>query len=373
MSVLNRGGLLRDLIRIKQSLTRIRTETKTLLRDLNIPRLSLDQRELVKSVWGDIHVNEKWFSYFNSFREDGEPWSPYYVPADLHYGIVDMYYTNYQKCRIMEDKNFNDFIYEEVCQPQTILRGIRNDSNKEKTLYLDESYHILSEKEILTLLSDVENAIVKPSIDSGGGKNIVFLDSSMTEQQKWSVIKTIPDVIVQSIVSQHEHISVFNQDSLNTIRLVSFITGDGDVRILSSSLRMGVDNKKLDNAHSGGIFVGIDNNGRLRKTAHNLAGQFFLEHPSSGILFEGYHVDGIDKCERVVKSLAPKFYGLSRLISWDMAVSNLLEPVLIEANMTFGGCDIPQISNGPLFGDYTNEMLREVFSNRKNKIIAKLI
>lgn len=53
MSVLNRG-LLRDLIRIKQSLTRIRTETKTLLRDLNIPRLSLDQRELVKSVWGDI-------------------------------------------------------------------------------------------------------------------------------------------------------------------------------------------------------------------------------------------------------------------------------------------------------------------------------
>ena len=47
--------------------------------------------------------------------------------------------------------------------------------------------------------------------------------------------------------------------------------------------------------------------------------------------------------------------------------SNTNEPSLIEANMNFGGYDIPQIANGPLFGDYTKQMIKEVLSNKKNK------
>ena len=47
--------------------------------------------------------------------------------------------------------------------------------------------------------------------------------------------------------------------------------------------------------------------------------------------------------------------------------------MLIEANMTFGGCDIPQIANGPLYGDLTNDVIKEVFSIKKNILLSKFI
>ena len=335
--------------------------------------MSKEQKELIKSIWREIHVNYKWFSYFNSFNEADVPFSPLYVPADLHYGVVDMFYTNYQKCRTIEDKNFNSFLYSEVSQPRTILRGIKNDSRRSESLLLDEDYRILDDKEALKRLAKVECAICKPSIDSGGGKSISFLDSSMSEKRKLEIIKTMPDVVVQEIVQQHNCLSAFNASSLNTIRIVTFVTNKNDVLVLSAVLRMGCDNKRLDNAHSGGIFVGLHKNGYTKKTAHNLKGDSFIVHPTSGVIFDGYKIHGYLKCEEVVKRLAPKFYGLSRLISWDMAISQDEEPLLVEANMTFGGCDIPQISNGPLFGDYTETMIKEVFSIKKNRIKSYLI
>ena len=47
--------------------------------------------------------------------------------------------------------------------------------------------------------------------------------------------------------------------------------------------------------------------------------------------------------------------------------------LVIESNMNFGGCDIPQIANGPLFGDYTQKMIQEVFSRKQNRIRAWLV
>ena len=50
-----------------------------------------------------------------------------------------------------------------------------------------------------------------------------------------------------------------------------------------------------------------------------------------------------------------------RLISWDVAIDENAEPVLIEANLQMGDIDILQPVNGPLFGELTDDVLREVF------------
>ena len=83
-------------------------------------------------------------------------------------------------------------------------------------------------------------------------------------------------------------------------------------------------------------------------------------HPTSGVVFEGYEVPSFDKVrELVIKAsyMVPHF----RLVSWDVAVLENGEPVLIEANLYDGQLDLHQISNGPLFGDRTQEILGEVF------------
>lgn len=49
------------------------------------------------------------------------------------------------------------------------------------------------------------------------------------------------------------------------------------------------------------------------------------------------------------------------MISWDVAIDKDAEPVLIEANLQIGDIDILQPVNGPLFGDLTEDVLKEVF------------
>lgn len=41
------------------------------------------------------------------------------------------------------------------------------------------------------------------------------------------------------------------------------------------------------------------------------------------------------------------------------------EPVLIEANINYGGVEIHQINNGLIFGNETKEILEEVFQKKK--------
>ena len=53
-----------------------------------------------------------------------------------------------------------------------------------------------------------------------------------------------------------------------------------------------------------------------------------------------------------------------RLVSWDFAIDPDGEPVLIEANLHYGELDFHQINNGPIFGEDTEKILKEVFNKR---------
>jgi hypothetical protein len=60
--------------------------------------------------------------------------------------------------------------------------------------------------------------------------------------------------------------------------------------------------------------------------------------------------------------LAPRISSITRLCSWDIAIGQDGDPVLVEANLSFGEVDFHQMCNGPIFGDLTEAVLAEVFS-----------
>lgn len=357
-----------NLILYKQSLYRAR-KSSSILKDVDVKPITKEQKDMIKSVWGNVKIDPKWMSYFNETRMEGAAWSPYYIPDNIQYGIIDLFYSDYRKCRIIEDKNLNDLLYSELSQPKTILRKVSHP--KSGTIFLDKDFCILSENQVLNLLTD-GNLIVKPSIDSGGGKGVCLFLESNNEKEILKTILSHSDVIVQKVAKQHIEMESLNKSSLNTIRFVTFINGNC-VHILSAVARMGSNKSHIDNASSGGLFCGIDNDGRLKKVGYNLKLNRFEKHPDSGIIFEGYPIPAFKELCSVVTSLATRFYGFSRLISWDLAVGVNGSPMLIEANMTFGGVDIPQIANGPLYGDLTKDVIKEVFSNKRNIWLSKFI
>ena len=59
-----------------------------------------------------------------------------------------------------------------------------------------------------------------------------------------------------------------------------------------------------------------------------------------------------------------KRFAHFRIISWDFAVDENNDIQLIEFNFSPQGIRIHQINNGPLFGEFTVEVLEEVFNKR---------
>ena len=123
---------------------------------------------------------------------------------------------------------------------------------------------------------------------------------------------------------------------------------------------MGVGDSKIDNVTAGGISCGIDENGYLKEYATTYyTGERIYTHPQ-GLVFKGFRVPSFEKAIEMVKTAHPLIPHF-RLVSWDIAIDESGEPVLIEANMRKGGINLNQFNNGPLFGDLTDRVLDEVF------------
>ena len=74
----------------------------------------------------------------------------------------------------------------------------------------------------------------------------------------------------------------------------------------------------------------------------------------------------MDKVKKLVKDAAQRFPHF-RLIGWDIAINEENEPIIIEANLTMSGMDVIETICGPLFGDYTEKVLEEVFLKEHKK------
>lgn len=168
------------------------------------------------------------------------------------------------------------------------------------------------------------------------------------------------NVVVQSGIIQHESMNRLNSSSVNTIRFLSHLTCDGRVIIRSSVVRMGRNGAHVDNASSGGITVGINNDGRLKNVAYDVNGNRYFTHPDSQTKFSDItipnYIDIIQDINLLQWQL-PQF----RLLSWDIAIDESGHPIIIEVNMYSGQLDFHQLNNGPVFGEDTEAVLNEVF------------
>ena len=106
---------------------------------------------------------------------------------------------------------------------------------------------------------------------------------------------------------------------------------------------MGLKGSRVDNASSGGIVVGVDEIRRLKDTAYGPDGKSYSKHPISGVNFNKIVTPSFDKIKEVVtkEALATPLF---RLISWDIAIDDKDEPVLIEANLFVGELEFHQLN-----------------------------
>lgn len=272
-----------------------------------------------------------------------------YLPDDLYYSRIDAYYNDWRECRYIDNKCFYRQMFQGIQHPEAIASRIGD-------LWYDGDGQLIRHSDLDALLAKEPEIVAKVARGSGGGKGVYFVPG-----KDFSTIahKFDEDIVIQRPLRQHPGLDLINPSSVNTIRIISLLREDG-VKIYSAILRIGKGGSRVDNASSGGITCGITADGKLKPLAYAVTGQRFTQHPDSGLVFDGIPIPGFDLCMAAVPKLhvqVPRFH----LVSWDFAVDTQGQPVLVEANLHYGELDFHQLNNGPIFGEDTEMILKEIF------------
>lgn len=107
-----------------------------------------------------------------------------------------------------------------------------------------------------------------------------------------------------------------------------------------------------------GMFVGVDETGKLCGTAFTEFQEKYTEHPDSHIVFKGYEVIEFYKVCEAAKKLYGQIPQLG-IVHWDLTLDNKGNVIVIEANTYDSSIWLPQMAVGKgAFGDNTAEILQ---------------
>jgi hypothetical protein len=306
-------------------------------------------------------IYEYWKKYTDDFQIDYHRYyidrtgkfDERFIPDDLFVGYIDGYLNNRAIEPGVADKNYFDMYLKGFKMPKTYVHLING-------ILEDENYNIITKEKAIEILSKEKRITIKPSMASYGGKNVRILEDPTKEELEKLFDELKEDnLIFQEAVKQSKETAKLHPLSLNTIRIMTLIL-DGEVKVLPwCAFRMGQGKSKVDNASFGGIYCRINEDGTLSEFAYDALGNRFDKHPDGGS-FSSVKFDFMDKVKDLVKEAAQRFPHF-RLIGWDIAIDENDNPMIIEANLTMSGMDVIETIGGPLFGEYTDKVLEEVF------------
>lgn len=126
-----------------------------------------------------------------------------------------------------------------------------------------------------------------------------------------------------------------NPNCVNTIRINTYTNRNMECKILSSVLRVGVDESHIDNVSSGGVHIGIDHShGHVYPEAYSIFkighSGTISRHPETGIEFKDFKIPFYKESVQLAISAAEKIPQL-KIVGWDIAIQPD-GPIIIEGN-----------------------------------------
>ena len=334
-----------------------------MIREDSLKKLSKSEKSEINHFWkqyfGD-NLNMKWHRAFKSVNK----FSYKYIPENIFYSKIEPKLNRLEHG--LWDKNYYSFWFP-IQQPETIFRNINGN-------FYSYSYDLLSISKVTDILKNCHGEyFVKPSIDTGGGRGILKLNiingilyqfNDSNELSLSTFIKLYPkDYILQKKVEQHENLDNIYPFSLNTIRLLTYRRPNNEIVVLHTIVKMGNNKSYLDNEGAFGISIGVNTEGELLDFAvcTKTFGRYFDKHPYTNIKFAGVKVPNYRNIKKACINLHNHRVHYQNLVSWDMTVDKEGNIILIELNLSAQGILFFQANNGPLFGNYTEEVLESVF------------
>ena len=341
----------------KEALKRIlHTRIAKLIKENDLPPLSAEEKAEIDKVYKGYPLST--YEYHRVYKGLSGKFYPEYMPDDLYYCYVEDYFSDKEASRYIDNKCYYPRIFVGMKQPETIVLRMGG-------VWLDADYNILSPHDVLMALSHNKGDLIMKIAENSERSCGVFLmkkdEVVATFKEKIKKIPHNQDIIVQRVIKQHKDYAVLNPSSVNAYRVISYLNSDtGEVEILKLNIRIGIDEHISNTGGSGGVLAGVNENGKLTPYAYGLDCKRYYKHPVYGYKFSDINVPFVDRVIEYVKKGHP-MVSRFKLISWDLGIDELGEPVLMETNLTMSGIMYNQLVDGPLFGNHTKQILKTVF------------
>lgn len=203
-----------------------------------------------------------------------------------------------------------------------------------------------TEEEFLRFAEKHHDVFVKPS---GGHFGLgASVEHCETQAEARAIYQKISgqEYMAEEVLTQCKEMAAFNDTSVNTLRVVTFVNGAGKVEVMpGAAVRIGRKGGIADNFHHGGIGALIDEKtGIIITMGIDQKMHRWIKHPDSGKQIVGFQVPHWDEICRFVKKVAlvcPRVH----CVGWDVVITEDGRITLIEGNSR-PDPDLAQMSDG---------------------------
>jgi len=214
-----------------------------------------------------------------------------------------------------------------------------------QVLYCDPRFEIDSQKtaneQLKQLFSNDMDAFCKPSSGQLGNgafalkvqDSKIYMDGELSSVDKLIDVLFSANYLVQKRIYQHPIMNTLCDSTINSIRLQTVMTKEGEVIPFGAGLRIGRKGSSVDNWAKGGVFVGIDmEKGMLMETGFLKPGYgtSAKEHPDTHVVFKDFEIPYYKEAEKKAMELHKRLYR-SHSVGWDIAITED-GPMFIEGN-----------------------------------------
>lgn len=291
------------------------------------------------TVWKPItkHVNKYAYRYFCNYFRKNTGGGTYIVSGDIGHSYIEEYLNPPRLRAFYSDKNLFEQYLDDSILPKTYLRRIGG------SCLLNKNYEPANLTYILGEIPKDRSLILKPSIDSNSGKGVMLFEFNNGEwyaKQEKQVLNADfliaygRDFILQDCLNQHSYISQFCSTSINTLRLCVYRSvKDESINVTAAIMRIGKSGSITDNAHSGGVFIGISlKDGTLDEYVCDQYGN--VKNVWNGIDFKTnrYVIPNWAQIINFAKYIGRQNHHC-RLLALDICLDPNGEPKLIEYNV----------------------------------------
>lgn len=284
------------------------------------------------------------------------------VPEDICHDFIEPVLNPPLYIGYYADKNVFDRLFPMGYFPETLMRCIYGE-------VLDADYRRveLNDDELINELGQKGNRIIiKPTVDGMSGVGVQMF---IRNNDKWINIKTGDRLnvdylknkcgnnwIIQEAVEQNEYIAQFNDSSVNTLRLSLYRSvKDEECHITGAIMRIGGKGSVVDNAHAGGCYVGIHEDGTF---CHEVLDQYGVRRTIfNDIDFsKDYTYPYWNEVISFAKSIG-KYVPHHRLLALDIVLTKEGKPQLLEFNILYYSSWLFQYTTAAAFGKFTDEII----------------